>query len=240
MAMSVAVCVMMAAAVLRAEEVADPLTNGLIFYAPLDGSFEAATAAGAKTPTAQKDLNFVDGKFGKGVELKDKAQLSYSGEKNFNLSEGTIAFWAKRNEKWGCKKGYVLFKGVAGPDWNRSGLYFIATEWDQLRVWIFDDKAKESMVMTPNGIPYPANEWQHMAITFKDGSVKIYANGTETSYGVKCDPMLIMPSGIVKQVQFGSDYDGAKFNGVMDELRIYNRVLVADEIKKLFEYAPSK
>lgn len=211
------------------------------FYAPLDGTPDATVALGAKAPTVNKGTKFVEGKFGQGVELKDKAQLYYSGEANFNISEGTVAFWAKRYEKWsGAKKNYILFKASAA-EWNKSSLYLMVTQWDQLRAWIFSDDGKQSLIMSPNGIPYAASEWYHVAMTFKDGDVKMYVNGAEISYGPeKCDPMMVMPTGPVKHVQFGSDYDGAMFNGVMDELRIYKKVLSPDEIKKLYEFVPGK
>ncbi|HBC89014.1 MAG TPA: hypothetical protein DCZ94_18905 [Lentisphaeria bacterium] len=219
----------------------DPLANGLTFYAPLDGSADATLAVGSKTPAVNKETKFVEGKFGQGVELKDKAQLYYSGDMNFNISEGTVAFWVKRYEKWsGGKKSYILFKSAVA-NWNKSSLYLTVTEWGQLRAWVFPDDGKQSMIMSPNGIPYVGNEWYHMAMTYKDGSVKIYVNGAEISYGAeKSDPMIVMPTGIPKHIQFGCDYDGAKLNGVMDELRIYKRVLSADEIKKLYEFVPGK
>ncbi len=223
-----------------ANDAGDTLSKDLTFYAPLDGSIDAAVAAGAKSPTVNKETKFVEGKFGKGVELKDKAQLYYSGDSNLNISEGTVAFWVKRNEKWSGDKGYILFK-AAVADWNKSSLYLMVTEWNQLRAWIFTDDGKQNLQMSPNGIPYVGNEWYHLAMTFKDGSVKIYVNGAEISYGPeKCDPMMVMPTGIAKNIQFGSDYDGAKLNGVMDELRIYKRILSADEIKKLYGFVPGK
>lgn len=216
------------------------LTDGLTFYAPLDGSPDAALAAGAKAATKETDIKFVEGKFGQGVELKEKAQLYYSGDLNFNISEGTVAFWVKRHEKWGgSKQGYVLFK-AAVANWNKSSLYLMITEYSQLRAWVFSDDGKQALIMSPNGIPYVGEEWYHMAMTFTDGSVMIYVNGAEISYGTKVDPMMVMPTGVAKNIQFGSDYDGAKFNGVMDELRIYKRVLSADEIKKLYEFVPEK
>ena len=220
----------------------DALNDGLTFYAPLDGSIDATVASGIKEPKVNKNTGFVEGRFGQGVELKDgKAQLYYSGDKNFNISEGTVAFWVKRYEKWGgSQKTCVLFKAVANL-WNKSSLGLLTTQWDQLRAWSFADDGKESLIMSPNGIPYAAGEWYHMALTFKDGSVKIYVNGVEISYGQEvCDPMMVMPTGTVKFIQFGSDYDGSKLNGVLDELRIYNRALPAAGVKKLYEFVPVK
>lgn len=219
---------------------AQDVAEGLTLYAPLEGAADAAQAGGAKEPTVQKGLKFVEGKFGQGVELGGNAQLYYSGAGNINLSEGTVAFWAKRNEAWASKKGYVLFKATA-VDWNKSALYLMVTEWSQLRAWVWDDEGKQYLIMSPNNIPYAVGEWYHVAMTFTDGEVRIYVNGEEISYAgsAKSNPMMSMPTGTPKNIQFGSDYDGALFNGVMDELRIYNRVLTPEEIKALYQFVPA-
>lgn len=213
--------------------------NGLIFYAPLNGKYEALKANGQKTPLVQKNTSFVEGKFGQGALLKDNAQLYYSGKENFNINEGSAAFWVKRNEKWSNKRAFIIFKSIAGKGWNQSSIYFSVTNWNELSLKVFDDAKKSSQSMSQNNVPYRANEWLHLAITFKDGSLRIFVNGKEISYKTKCDPMMDMPTGLSKYIQFGSDYTPkAVFDGVMDELRIYNRVLSPEEIASLYLYKP--
>ena len=216
-------------------------TEGMLFYAPLDDSADANSAIGAKGPKTNKETRLVEGKFGQGVELKGEARLYYSGIDNFNLSEGTVAFWAKRYKSWSQKEsGYILFKAVAGPGWNRNSLYFQTTQWGQLRVWIWDNDSKQTLYMV-RPLPPAADEWYHLAFTFSDGEVRIYVNGQEGSYtdDGKGDPMMVMPSGKVETIQFGSDYNHS-FDGVLDELRIYNRVLSPENIKALYEHVPRK
>lgn len=216
----------------------DPLTDGLIFYAPLDGTLDATVAAGAKKPTKDKEVKLVDGKFGQGAQIKGAAQLYYSGLKNFNLKKGTVAMWVKRDQPWAANL-FVFFKGVAGAAWNQNALYLIATDHAQLRAWVWDNDKKQQLIMSPNGISYEADHWYHLAATFTDGAVKIYVDGKEISYGTKADPMLEMPTGQVKYMQFGSDYTpDSVLDGVLDELRIYDRVLSPEEVAKLAAFEP--
>jgi hypothetical protein len=217
---------------------AGSLTDGLTFYASLDKGIEADQAAGSPEPRMNQQTSVAEGRFGQGVELKGDARLYYSGVDNFDLREGTVAFWAKRYEPWAQRKSCILFKAVAGPDWNRNGIYFMVTDWNQLRVWVWDEEAKQTLWMT-RPLPEATNEWYHLAFTYRDGEVRLFVNGEEGSYvpDGRGDPMSVMPSGRVTNLQFGSDYNHS-FQGVYDEMRVYNRVLTPEEIMALYQHVP--
>ncbi|MDF3128765.1 LamG domain-containing protein [Kiritimatiellaeota bacterium B1221] len=213
----------------------ESLDKGLTLHLSWNDSMEASTAAGIKTPTKDQSTQLVEGKSGKGVELTGSARLYYPGKDNFNIQEGTIAFWAKRNASWKQEdEGFILVKAIAGKGWNQDSFYFSITPHNQIRVWIWDHEKKQTLYMV-SPVPAQANVWYHLAATFTDGEVRIYVNGEEGSYtgDGKGDPMMVMPSGDVKHLQIGSDYNHA-FEGVMDEFRVYNRVLSPEEIKALY------
>lgn len=228
------------AAVGRSEVPAVPdLEKGLTFYAPFDGSLEAKVAVGSKKPIKEKDVKLVEGKFGQGADVKGAAQLYYPGGKNFSMKQGTVAMWFKRNKAWSASS-FILFKAVGGADWNRDSLYLMVTEHEQLRAWVWDSKAEQKMIMSPNGISYEADKWYHFTATFTDGAVKMYIDGKEINYATAADPMLEMPSAEVKNLQFGSDYTpDSVADGVLDELRIYDRPLSSDEVAKLAALEPA-
>ncbi|WFB36969.1 LamG domain-containing protein [Kiritimatiellota bacterium B12222] len=213
----------------------EALQEGLTLYIPWDSSMEATTAEGVKTPTKDQSTQLVEGKSGTGVELTGSARLYYPGKDNFNIQEGTIAFWAKRNMSWKeSDEGFILVKAIAGSGWNQNSFYFSITPHNQIRVWLWDSEKKQTLYMVAP-VPSQANVWYHLAATFTDGEVRIYVNGEEGSYTPdgKGDPMMVMPSGDVKNLQIGSDYNHA-FEGVIDEFRVYNRVLSPEEIKALY------
>jgi hypothetical protein len=86
--------------------------------------------------------------------------------------------------------------------------------------------------------------WQHVALTWStsDHKTRLYHNGTEVSYAVQdiasgsvlddtSYPYVIGARGALGTVTF--------FNGVIDEVRLYNRVLDTQEIRDLYNYVPS-
>lgn len=214
-------------------------TDGLTFYAPLDGSYEAQAGEGSVTPNKNQSTQFVEGRFGEAVELAGEGRLYYPGTGTFNLSEGTVTMWANRNKAWKqAGEGYILMKAVAGPGWNKNSLYFMVTAHNQIRVWVWSNDQKQTLYMI-SPVPEQANEWVHLAFSYTDGEVRIYVNGEEGSYtgDGRGDPMMVMPSGNVKYLQIGSDYNHA-FEGAIDEVRVYNRVLSPEEIKAVYTYTP--
>ena len=75
-------------------------------------------------------------------------------------------------------------------------------------------------------------QWYHVAVTDDAGLITIYVDGQEgyssaSSYGI--------PSAIDAPIHIGvtNPSDRYFFNGVIDEVRIYNRVLSGTEIEKL-------
>ena len=74
------------------------------------------------------------------------------------------------------------------------------------------------------------NQWYHVAVTDTAGAIRIYLNGaldwsSDAGYGI--------PSEIYAPIWVGRTHYRAYFNGLMDDLRVYNRALGAEEIVDL-------
>jgi myo-inositol-hexaphosphate 3-phosphohydrolase len=81
---------------------------------------------------------------------------------------------------------------------------------------------------------YPTNgtTWMHIAATFDGTVMKIYINGVENSSKVLSSPLPIAINSVVLGI--GAQPNGSnKFQGSLDEARIFNRALSASEVKEL-------
>ena len=87
------------------------------------------------------------------------------------------------------------------------------------------------------------NEWKHIAVTFGEGTVKVFINGEEKGSTTTNVPASVnfgithndeqAPQGqqITRCFWVGYSYESTRdFQGMMSELRIWNRVLTADEL----------
>ena len=79
----------------------------------------------------------------------------------------------------------------------------------------------------------PANQWVHVAVTLGNGTAKLYVNGAlkATSSGFTIKPSDLQPSmNYIGKSQFADPL----FNGMVDEFRIYNRVLSDADIGAVY------
>lgn len=170
------------------------------------------------------------GKLGQAVSLDgqdDKVKVTSSGSLN-NLSDMTISAWVYQKGKG----GRVFTKSDAAPrrfslNWTAANrLGFIAGYTGSAGSWI---TPAESL---------PLNSWHHVAVTYVHGDPanvpNIYIDGALQSL----TPFTI-PSGSAvpddSNFYIGSRGNDSSWDGMIDEFRIYNKVLNESEIKAIYE-----
>lgn len=87
----------------------------------------------------------------------------------------------------------------------------------------------------------PAGQWTHLAVTYEDsadpGVVTLYMNGQAVPVDAQCGtPGFIPITGLAVDIgrEFPPTCCGTRtFDGSIDEVRIYNRILTADEVRQL-------
>jgi hypothetical protein len=91
---------------------------------------------------------------------------------------------------------------------------------------------KDRISTVTRSIPYnfkPKN-WYHIAATYSEGSgsLKVYINGELRQEFAESSPILYY---FGETLIGGLDTPGNSFNGIIDELAVYNEELKASEIK---------
>jgi hypothetical protein len=84
---------------------------------------------------------------------------------------------------------------------------------------------------------YPLNEWVHIAGTFNSGTNAciLYKNGTAVTTGNSGSPDVINSSSDTKYIGYNSPLQGPSMDdGLIDEVRIYNRDFSAQEVVNLY------
>ena len=75
-------------------------------------------------------------------------------------------------------------------------------------------------------------EWHHVAVTFDEGDVKLYVDGSIEAEGSAPSPL----AGNSLPLRIGADSDGQSlFHGLIDDARVYNRALTEAEILAAME-----
>jgi hypothetical protein len=81
---------------------------------------------------------------------------------------------------------------------------------------------------------FPLNSWQHVAVTYDGSSVmRLYRNGVEVNNASGIPAI----SG-VGTAEIGAFQNGNLWNGLIDDVRVYNRALSPSEVSRLYDWAP--
>ncbi len=205
----------------------------LVAYYPLDeGSGDTATDASGNghNGTLNGDPRWIAGKFGQALEFPGTAG-SYVDLGTWNPSEGTdqltIALWVKWNGLSGQWQGLISKRNSWGPAPIGEMMWFLEANETTGILWF---GRRDGGGVGSSGQTLPEGEWQHLAITCDGTTATMYRDGEQLNSG-----SFTLGSMTDAGLQFGSGYinGGGPFNGAVDDVRIYNNALTAEEIQDI-------
>lgn len=146
-------------------------------------------------------------------------------DSSLESSEITVTAWVyPRLEIPVGVYGYILVKG----DFFANGSYRIYQRNQELGFYAGWDGSH--VPARDTNAPFPSiNTWYHIAGTFKDGVSKIYING-ELKNTVTGLPARVPTT---QNIRIGSWAEYRPFDGLVDDVRIFNRALNDEEIHNL-------
>ncbi|HOY59968.1 MAG TPA: hypothetical protein PK640_17765, partial [Verrucomicrobiota bacterium] len=161
---------------------------------------------------------------GQYIEVQDSPSLRSPS------SQITVAAWVRIDQLDGGVWAPVLCKSTNSS--NLAGT----------RQYCFDPYGAGtavSAVMLGDGImcaisnPVPLGRWCHWALTYGEGGLVAYVDGTEVTRGPHTGPLPVNND----PLQIGRDIPGSVeyLIGAIDDLRIYNRALSASEVRLLYQ-----
>ena len=210
--------------------------DGLVSYWTLDGTTN--DAVGKSHGVVEGNPETVDGKIGKALQFDANGDFVNCGNDeslNFERTdEFSIQAWVNKeidnnqvilgkHESSGAYQGWLFWYRAAG----------------KVGAVIRNDWPSKNLIEVNTGETFSIAEWHHVLMTY-DGSskasgVKIYVDGIEKALEAAHDGL----DDSIKtnlNVNIGSRDDGQNlFNGIIDEVGVYNRVLDEDEVKQNFE-----
>jgi hypothetical protein len=215
------------------------LLNGLVLWLPMDegsgtiaydysGYGNNGTLYNGSTICGGIDACplWVDGVVGKAISFDGVDD--YVRANTINVPYLTISAWVKwftffpdgtghaivSNSNYAAD-GYMLYQATGSP-------------YNRIQAFVYTS----SIVMLASNSLLDINKWYHVVLTYDGSYIKLYINGVLDKQ--------VAQSGTIKTTTnpflIGSTYTttGAKFNGIIDEVMIFNRALSDDEIKQLY------
>lgn len=160
-----------------------------------------------------RGAEFTTGIAGRGLQIPPDKFIEIAGQTPAGDSPRTVAVWIKKDESSG--EGYIF----------RSGEHFGFKY--AFQHWVFVESFLE--IRSKNNVD---NEWHHHCVTYDENWVRYFVDG------VLVDNRQVELNTLAGPIIFGSsnteDFGG--FNGVIDELVVYDRALEHKHVKEIFRF----
>ncbi|MEM2144126.1 MAG: LamG-like jellyroll fold domain-containing protein [Candidatus Jordarchaeaceae archaeon] len=136
------------------------------------------------------------------------------------------------------QQSITILAWIYPKGWGENGMGRIVTKYSSYQFYVYSDGNRLSFYFwNSSGLSNQAwsstdsiklNEWQHVAVTYDGQYVKFYINGLLSGQTtIKTGSLQFSSSNLIIGNRENLD---RTFNGTLDEIKIYNRVLSSEEI----------
>ncbi|MEI6752622.1 MAG: LamG-like jellyroll fold domain-containing protein [Paludibacter sp.] len=211
----------------NSEKPAPDIASGLVAYYPFNGN--ANDESGNGNNGTVNDATLTTDRFGnvgKAYSFDGVSNnISFSKVPMQNTDNWCISTWAKTNTLDNIQTILMLGvdNGLGGSSHNGYSLGIGYTGTISSFVSIFSDIAPIN-----SGAVLSINQWYNLIIQRVNGVTNFYINGVKTNSTSAITPRT--PT----EFFIGSSTGIRYFNGIIDDVRIYNRTLSSDEITQLY------
>lgn len=215
---------------------APALTNGLVGWWKMDG--DATDSSGQGNNGALTNFNgdatdgYVDGKFGKGLLMDGSNDYLTAGDVlDPGINDFSVSVWVKPAS---TALKYIYVKGLEGGGPGHAGFdMYIAS--GAVFTEFSDGSAQGITASTPNGT-LEVDKWYNLVATYsRSGNMVTYINGVQkSSISISSQNG---NSDTNKPLAIGTfaNLNAYFFDGVIDDVRVYNRILSGSEITQLYQ-----
>ena len=178
-------------------------------------------------PLNSPEVTYEEGIFGKGLALDSFDILDYSDSGNILGKEGTLEMWVQPN--WDGNGGHenVFMEFGVFPY-----ILYIHRVEDYMELLYATGEGNEWYSAGSSATDLRAGNWYHLAFSWEENnSINVFINGAL----VGSRSIDSLPEISTNYLRFGNPY-GAGIDGVIDEVRISQRVRTPEEINTTYQY----
>lgn len=206
--------------------------GGLVAHYAFDGSLADSTGqVGAGTVTGDR-IDTSGGEISYASGVRGDAAV-FNGTSGIRLPNGliagntySVALWVKPEQ---LTPFTTTFFGAR--DLNTwVSLLAVGPIDNQTMVW-----SGTTWYDAPTGMQIAAGEWTHLAFTVQEGTITVYVAGVQKFSGTNFPNVFTTTNGTFS---LGVNWWDVPYQGLMDELRVYDSALTADQIAALAQAAP--
>ena len=177
---------------------------------------------------------YVNGKNGKAIDLIDSYNeyVEISPNNLYNSSELSISFWVKKTENAKQASPYAHVISHVSID-GKNGWYFENNSSNDQSIRFIVSNTSGGKTITKD-MPISNTSFTHIAATFDGSLIEVYRNG-DLFQTLNYDGNYSSAHGLPIHIGSASHCNSCLlFNGIIDDIIMYNRTISEDEIKQLY------
>ncbi len=212
--------------------------ESLTFYSSFDSSFNADVSAGSGLAYAYGNPSIMSSNSNVISEAGNftNGYVGYAMKDNFNIPEGTIAFWF--NPQWSADDGsdYILLD--TSPNYKTQDKYFqiVKRKNKGIMFEIEDGSEKDFSFLVADASSIVKNSWNFIAVSWRynGGEARIFYNGRFIDIKSKNIKNILGRVPVLgENFYIGSKRFGGA-NAFVDEFAIFNKSLSDEDIYSLY------
>ena len=214
------------------------VSTGLFAHWPFDDQANPTQDISPSNYTANlnpANVTFAPGKFGSALQLSG-SDTAHVGDLPLTGNELTLSAWVKHDGPYNSN----TWEMIAGKNW--SGFAFgVNASTNQFRFQIKLNNGADFFAQFNNASTHiPAGTWTHVAGVRSGNTITLYVNGEVVPPSFTSGASTLSINDNADNLYLGShSFGGGHYwRGMIDEVRLYQRALVADEVTALASYDP--
>ena len=215
----------------------DSLKKGLVGWWSFDGNDMAGVTAFDRSGqgnngTLTNGPTRTAGKIGQGLSFDGSNDYVTAIDKGGldNISQVSISLWIKLNHLASARglHNAMITKLHSADPWISYEIFQYSVN-DHILMEVINSSGTIKYADGPASIILGINTWYHVVGTYNGSNMMVYVNGTSGTPVAQTGTVYDSDSAL----KIGSDWTTYD-DGLIDDVRIYNRALSSDEIKRLY------
>lgn len=198
----------------------------------------ASDAVGSNPGTLHGNIVFASGKVGNAFRFDGiSAHMRVADSPSLRFTSAmTVEFWVNP-VAYPSFSGSLLGRWDALPGMDQRS-YLVASDRTGIVFFHVTADGRDSVTSASTLNPVPLNQWTHFAGVYDGSALTVYVNGALASQTPYQGGIFAGTNDLGLGAAVGGLVPGdvlGPFNGLMDEVRLYNRALTASEIQGIFQ-----
>lgn len=163
--------------------------------------------------------------------------INLGSHQELKPKEGTISLWAKLEYKiWSGKGAYynpiIITKNNGSDDFYESYAIYYVLESERVAAGMTLDSTRDFGLYS--NTKFERNIWHHLVLCYNFEQARLYIDGMLQTEASKQFETKFLPADSVMLGATANKKNNRFFNGIIDDVEFYDRVLAQDEVLDLY------